>query len=373
MSKTKKLAENSLALALVLVLLIGSFFTVSGVLHSKAASYPTVTSCKGLTVKQSENNWYTYNAKNKRVIYTGVASNSLGWWRIENGKVNFKATGLYQNDYGWWYVQNGKVDFNANSIYSNAYGWWKVSGGTVTFKENGVFQNAYGWWKVENSKVNFNFYGVASNQYGDWWIEDGKVNFNRNGIRVYNGKNYQITNGKATKADQLARKAEAVQVVKDSTVTAHASRQMYIDIMTDESSHDENVFTKEEAIYAVDNAGVNWNQQAELVSIDIIIDDNGPTGVSRDMLKLSLEQAKFTDANINAALSAVESAIKNDYGSTSNFWNQSAVKAAEEYVAEYKKENKNKSPSKSNVKEVLKSGYLFTDAQATYGSNNVKL
>ena len=126
-----------------------------------------------------------------------IYKNQYGWWKTTNGKVTFKETGVFKNRYGWWRVEDSKVNFKANGIYKNQYGWWKTTKGKVTFKENGVFKNEYGWWKVENSKVNFKFTGIAKNEYGTWYVKNGKVDFSKNGKVAYNGKTYQVTNGKA--------------------------------------------------------------------------------------------------------------------------------------------------------------------------------
>ncbi len=163
--------------------------------------------------------WWYYTDGKIDKTHTGVDQNKNGWWRVENGKVNFKAqgiyqnkygwwkttdgkvtfdeTGIFQNEYGWWRVEDSKVNFKANGIYKNPYGWWKTTNGKVTFKENGVFKNEYGWWKVEKSKVNFKFTGIAKNDYGTWYVKNGKVDFSKNGKVAYNGKTYQVTDGKA--------------------------------------------------------------------------------------------------------------------------------------------------------------------------------
>jgi|GEM_PF-1384055 Bacterial surface proteins containing Ig-like domains len=170
-------------------------------------------------VKGPDGNWAMYKDNKVVTSYTGIAKNQYGWWRVENGYVNFNAQGIYKNDYGWWKTTDGKVtfdetgvfkneygwwrvekskvNFKADGIYKNDYGWWKTTGGKVTFKENGVFKNEYGWWKVEKSKVNFNFTGIAKNEYGTWYIKNGKVDFSKNGKVQYNGNTYQVTDGKA--------------------------------------------------------------------------------------------------------------------------------------------------------------------------------
>ena len=141
MTSNWKTVRNTLVWLIVAVITMGIIISSPYIMKSSAASLPTVKSCKGLTVKQSGKDWVTVNAKGAQVNYTGVASNNLGWWRVENGKVNFKATGIYQNDYGWWRVETGKVNFKANKIYQNSYGWGKTTHGKGTCKQKGIIQN----------------------------------------------------------------------------------------------------------------------------------------------------------------------------------------------------------------------------------------
>lgn len=195
-----KLTRKNTWLAVLLTASMLLLLLVPVGLMGRAANIKTAD----VTVRQAaDKNWYTYTKKdNKRVNYTGVAQNGLGWWRTENGKVNFKATGVFQNDYGWWRVENGKVNFAAQGIYQNAYGWWKTTDGNVNFRDTGVFQNENGWWYVRNSKVDFSFTGIGTNKNGQWHIENGRVNFGFTGSALYNGSYYLIKNGKATKTVQ---------------------------------------------------------------------------------------------------------------------------------------------------------------------------
>lgn len=197
--KTKVNMHNrSIAIMMLIALL---FATVSGTgllsafqLSGKAASIKSVD----VTVKQaSDGNWYTYTKKgNKRVNYTGVAQNGLGWWRTENGKVNFKATGVYQNEYGWWRVENGKVNFKAKGVFQNSYGWWYCKDGKVQFGYNGIQNNKNGWWRIANGMVDFYATGVYQNELGWWYCREGKVDFSYNGISMNGHGMWSIKNGK---------------------------------------------------------------------------------------------------------------------------------------------------------------------------------
>ena len=370
MTSNWKTMRNTLVWLLVAVITMAIVVSSPYVVKTSAASLPTVKSCKGLTVKQSGKDWVTVNAKGSQVNYTGVAQNNLGWWRVENGKVNFKSTGVYQNDYGWWRVETGKVNFKANKIYQNAYGWWKTTDGKVTFNENGVFQNDLGWWKVKDSKVDFSFTGIASNSYGDWYLEDGKVRFDKSGSVKYNGKNYIIENGKATPTDQGDRREEAVEFVKEVLKEVPLSRAAMIDLLTDEEILEDDVFTKEEATYGVDHAGVNWDDQAVLATTLYLLEEDAetPTGLSRALLIELLKEDQYTDGNINHAMSIVDK----DYPENSDFWKQSALISAQD-IADEAKADPSVSLTRDDIKNVLKEAYLFTDAQAAYGAENAKL
>lgn len=190
-----KLYRVAASLAMALVLLCGLLWpfgsdslttTVPQLNALLSASRPTVNaaaphdsgmtaSSKGIKVTQVDGVWVATRNGVIDTSYTGVAQNGFGWWKVTKGYVDFDATGVYKNEYGWWRVEDGKVNFKANGIYKNDYGWWKTTDGKVTFDETGVFKNDYGWWRVEKSKVNFKY--------------SGKVK--------YNGKTYQVKEGKA--------------------------------------------------------------------------------------------------------------------------------------------------------------------------------
>ena len=375
MTTNWKTMRNTLVWLLVAVITMGIVISSPYATRSSAASLPTVTSCKGLTVKKSGKNWVTVNAKGNRINYTGIASNKNGWWRTENGVVNFKATGIYQNDYGWYRVEKGTVNFNANEIYQNDYGWWKTTKGKVTFKENGIFKNQFGWWKVVKSKVDFSFEGIASNQYGKWYLEKGKVRFDKNGSVKYNGVNYYIVNGKAI---ETANMNKLIQIVEDISSEFYFSKDAVKELMlhkqaiTDfakEYQVDKAYFINEFVTYACDNADVNWNQQAVLASADYLEDDAGkPNGFSRAFLVELLKEDLFTEGNINYALSFVDK----DYPEDSDFWKQSALISAQIIVEEAKEEGAD-GITRDEIKTALKEGLLFTEDQAAYGAQNVIL
>lgn len=256
-----------------LVLTFAILLAVVGLGLSSVRAENEEVTVSELTVKKGpDGTWYSYLAEpgvseqsltadsfDDMVIYTGVAKNSKGWWRVEAGRVNFKANGVYKNDKGFWYIKNGKVDFtfagflslnytvdpvDGSPIYSDEKGipldqpkasegtnataitskkafwyleggkvqvgytgakkaflkgekaWWRVENGRANPSYNGVAKNEYGWWYFENGKVNFDYTGVAKNDKGWWRIENGKVNFGYNGIASNEYGSWYIVNGK---------------------------------------------------------------------------------------------------------------------------------------------------------------------------------
>ena len=191
--------------------------SVNGIWYYNKHGRPD-TSFTGLA--QNTNGWFYIKNGQVDFSYNGLVKNNQGWWIVQKGKVNFNYNGLAKNEYGWWAIHKGKVDFNYNGFESNDQGMWYCEKGKITFEKTDVIKdsktgiwynvikskvtpgitvakNVNGWWYIDkNGKVDFNFNGLAKNQYGTWVIEKGKVNFNYNGKYTYNGKNYNIKNGK---------------------------------------------------------------------------------------------------------------------------------------------------------------------------------
>lgn len=139
--------------------------------------------------------------------------------------------------------------------------------------------------------------------------------------------------------------------------------------MTDKALLGDNVFTVEEAKYGVENANVDWNTQAVIYAAEYLIDDNEePNGFSNKLLAKTLKEDElFSDSEVAYAMKLVEK----DYPETSSMWNKSAAVAAKIFVDELKENGK--TISRDDLKTVLKDLFLFTDAQAAYGAQNVKL
>ena len=136
-------------------------------------------------IAQNENGWWCIKNGKVDFSYTGVANNEYGWWRVENGKVNFSFNGFADNANGWWYLEDGKVTFKKNSVISGKVngkdGWWHVKESKVTF-DTTVANNENGWWYIKDGKVDFTYDGFANNANGWWYLEDGKVTFKKNSV-----------------------------------------------------------------------------------------------------------------------------------------------------------------------------------------------
>ncbi len=281
MRETNPTRTKSKNILTTLVLTVALLCSVVGLgLYSVLATENGGYKAWELEVRQdTDRQWYAFQkgTNTKATKYYGVVPNDYGWWRIEAGKVNFKASGVYYNDYGYWYIQNGKVNFDFNgvleldnvvnqktgsSVYTDAQGnqlanpkgktsywyfedgkillnysgaksvaingrsgWWRISGGRVQTSYTGVASNEYGWWYFKNGRVDFSKTGVERNDYGWWRIENGKVNFNYNGVASNDYGSWYIVNGKvdfsftgAILIDETMYVIENGRVVETSTI-----------------------------------------------------------------------------------------------------------------------------------------------------------
>lgn len=100
--------------------------------YETTASKITITSSH-VVKKGADGKWGYYNNEKLESNYTGLAGNSIGLWRIENGLVNFSYNGLCQGQNGWYMVKDGLVDTSFNGIAANENGRWFVQDGRVQF------------------------------------------------------------------------------------------------------------------------------------------------------------------------------------------------------------------------------------------------
>ena len=267
----EKLNQHSVLTALVLTVALLCGIVGLG-LYTVMAEPNGGYKVSDLEVRQAEDRqWYAYEkgTNNRAGTYTGIVPNKFGWWRVENGKVNFKAHGVYYNDYGYWLVTGGKVNFkydgfleidyvvsqrNGSAIYSDERGqtvgkptgrtafwylddgkvqtnysgaklgtiqtrkgWWRVKNGRAETNYTGVAQNENGWWYFANGTVDFNYTGVARNDFGWWRIENGKVNFDYNGVASNEYGSWYIVNGKVDFDYSGAFVLEGVMYVVENT------------------------------------------------------------------------------------------------------------------------------------------------------------
>ncbi len=343
-----------------------------------------------LTIKQAPDNaWYTYEKDygvDKQTLkadatdlkvdnYTGVASNEYGWWRVENGKVNFKANGIYANEYGYWYVKNGKVQFgytgyleanyyvhrdNGSPLYSDeegtslkapvtsqgtnvkavstnkafwrvkkgkletgytgaksgtinkVSGWWRVESGRVNQKFNSVAKNEYGWWYFKNGRVDFNYTGVAKNDLGWWRIEDGKVNFNYNGIASNEYGSWYLEGGKVDFSYSGAIALDGTMYVIEKGKVV-LTQKLTIDMLPQ---------IRPNIVYNYRGAELSW-APVKGVTIDgyELYVKNSPTASWSKIATLDAKTTRFThdlggyyDPTLNTRIYDIRAVKKNTYG-----------------------------------------------------------
>ena len=155
----EKLNQHSVLTALVLTVALLCGIVGLG-LYTVMAEPNGGYKVSDLEVRQAEDRqWYAYEkgTNTKATTYTGIVPNSLGWWRIENGKVNFKANGVYYNDYGYWLVTGGKVNFKYDGFLEIDYVVSQRNGSAIYSDELGQTV------------------GKPTGRTAFWYLDDGKV------------------------------------------------------------------------------------------------------------------------------------------------------------------------------------------------------
>ena len=383
-----KLNQHSTVSALVLTVALLCGIVGLG-LYSVMAEPNGGYKVSDLEVRQGEDRqWYAYakGTTTKATTYYGVVPNSYGWWRVEAGKVNFKAHGVYYNDYGYWLVTGGKVNFKfdgfleldnavsqkyGSTIYSdergeqiakakgktafwllddgkvqvsysgarqgtiqNRKGWWRVKNGRAVTNYTGVAQNEYGWWYFKNGTVDFDYTGVAQNEFGWWRIENGAVNFDYNGVASNEFGSWYIRNGKvdfsyngAFVLDGIMYVVENGKVVEDSAI-----------------DYKEHAVTRPVVRYTSTGAELSWNavKPQENLSVDgyEIYVKTSPTGKYSKIATVDGKTTSFThnlnwsyaDPSQNTRLYDVRAITKNRYGIVTASSPEREANAANNYV-----------------------------------------
>ena len=135
----EKLNQHSVLTALVLTVALLCGIVGLG-LYTVMAEPNGGYKVSDLEVRQAEDRqWYAYEkgTNTKAATYTGIVPNKFGWWRVENGKVNFKAHGVYYNDYGYWLVTGGKVNFKYDGFVEIDYVVSQRNGSAIYSDERG--------------------------------------------------------------------------------------------------------------------------------------------------------------------------------------------------------------------------------------------
>ncbi len=230
----------------------------------------------------NEVGWWKCNNGIVDFSFNGLAENEAGWWKIVGGQVQFEDTGLvYDETVGWWYVNNGQVDYTCNSVVGNEFGWWKVTNGRVDFSFNGLAENEAGWWKITNGGVDFGFTGVEKNEFGTWYVENGGIRFDYScGIErkyidsvglgnvgntiTYDGVEYRVENGKAI------RQGKRYVIWHDLDGTVLKTDEVFVDV-------DDNGKINDDCYYDGSTpATKQWDPSGAYWANVKIGDENGP-------------------------------------------------------------------------------------------------
>ena len=150
-------------------------------------------------------NYNTYYLNNTKYYKDGKAA---------DGKVSVDGNVYYFVD---GQVRRGYVTVNGKTYYYNAKGELEKNGIVGTKAEGYCYADKTG-------AIDYTFTGIAKNANGYWYIRKGKLDFTcRNGI-TYNGADWLVLNGKATKVRTEADKTffralKLVNKVTDSSMS----------------------------------------------------------------------------------------------------------------------------------------------------------
>ena len=139
--------------------------------------------------------WYMTKGQLDRT-YTGMAKNQYGWWYMTKGQLDRTYTGMAKNQYGWWYMTKGQLDRTYTGMAKNQYGWWYMTKGQLDRTYTGMAKNQYGWWYMTKGQLDRTYTGLAENAYGTWYMQKGSLDKTFSGKIVFEGKTYNIVNGK---------------------------------------------------------------------------------------------------------------------------------------------------------------------------------
>lgn len=118
------------------------------------------------------------------------------------------------------------------------------------------------WYAYAGEEKALSYNGLAKNDYGLWYVVNGKVDFSKTGTESFNGKEYEISGGKAiektttTKPTTSFSQRNALNKANDYLDYTAFSRSGLIKQLEFEG------FSNADATWAADNCGADWNEQA---------------------------------------------------------------------------------------------------------------
>ena len=133
---------------------------------------------------------------------------------LANGKITVNGTGLYFID---GHFRQGYVTINGDTYYYNASGVLQKNGIVGTRAEGYCYAD-------KNGKIDYSFTGIAQNASGYWYIKKGKLDFTYRNAVTYNGSDWNVIDGKATKVTTeeqrtLFRAFKLLSKITDSSMT----------------------------------------------------------------------------------------------------------------------------------------------------------
>lgn len=159
----------------------------------------------GIVQDSASGRWYYASDGLVDGTYTGFASNTLGWWYIESGTVDFSRCalihGVVNGEENDWYVLGGmvKTDYTGASSLPGTQRQYMIRGGRLDRDYTGFSQRADGWWYASEGCISGDvqgiFAGLVNGTDGLWYVSGSKVQLDCRGLVTLSEEERWCVNG----------------------------------------------------------------------------------------------------------------------------------------------------------------------------------
>ena len=156
----------------------------------------------GLAYNKSNGGWFFAREGKYDNTYTGLAKSTNGkWYYVNKGRWDTSYTGFaLSTDKKWYFVRKGRYDSTYTGLANNKSngGWFFARNGKYDTTYTGLAISTNGkWYYVNKGRWDTSFTGITKSTNGKlYYAIKGKWATNYTGKVKYNGKTYNVKNGR---------------------------------------------------------------------------------------------------------------------------------------------------------------------------------